>query len=169
MKKCIEPKQMQNQIKGTPCIFSVLPMYLSTWPFPRGLLTFYRMCSGNPSRDCVRKHDIKVSEKNYWIKKRFLSFNILCRPLESITGTSADYVIHFLCPKLLSLENPLESIWDLKSSVEIWKFNLNLIFSSPLKIYFKHGPFGMVPCLSFDNIEWHHSSEFMFEKEIQMG
>ena len=22
------------------------------------------MCSGNPSRDCVRKHDIKVSKKN---------------------------------------------------------------------------------------------------------
>ena len=30
------------------------------------------------------------------------------------------------CPKLLSLENPFEFIWNLKSSFGIWKFNFNL-------------------------------------------
>ena len=34
----------------------------------------------------------------------------------------------FLCPKLLSLENPFEFIWNHKSSFEIWKLIFNLKF-----------------------------------------
>jgi hypothetical protein len=33
--------------------------------------------------------------------------------------------VPILFPKLLSLENPFECIWNLKSSFEIWKFNWN--------------------------------------------
>ena len=37
-----------------------------------------------------------------------------------------DFFMPYWCWKLLYLENPFEFIWNLKSSFEIWKLNLNL-------------------------------------------
>jgi hypothetical protein len=42
-------------------------------------------------------------------------------------------IIFLLCRKLLSLENPFEFIWNLKSSFEIWKFDLNLLKFYPVR------------------------------------
>ena len=84
--------------------------------------------------------------------------------------------ISFSCPKLLSLENPSEFIWILKSGFEIWKIESKpeKVLSS-LKIYFKHGLCGVVPCaciqvyhvIMFNTHTWHHSAGSMFEKKFQ--
>ena len=53
-----------------------------------------------------------------------------------------------LCLKLLCFKNPFEFIWNLKTSFEIWKFDINLKKKiSFLKIHFKCGPSRVVQCV----------------------
>ena len=79
----------------------------------------------------------------------------------------------YLCPKLLSLENPFEFIWNLKYSFKTLKFDLNL-----KKVCLVcHGPLGVVQCaciqpyhmINLNTRTWHHSSGFMFEINFQTG
>ena len=84
------------------------------------------------------------------------------------------------CPKMLDCQKlsglmmktsmSLKSIWIyLISHIKFW--NLKSWFRSEknffcLKIYFKYGPFGVVPCVCMINLNtctWHHSAESLFE------
>ena len=104
-----------------------------------------------------------------YFKPRFLNLNVKPQTYQPQTFQPD------LCPKLLSLENPFEFIWnlkssfeiwklnlmpktsmpwksisilDLKSSFDIWKYNLNLKKKNiPSENYFKHGPCRMVQCV----------------------
>ena len=70
-----------------------------------------------------------------------------------------------LCPKL---ENPFEFIWNLKSSFEIRKCNLNLIISYPIwKLISIMDPEELCHVIRLNTLTWHHSVRSMFEINVQ--
>ena len=76
-----------------------------------------------------------------------LSFEILFVALE--------WNWEWLCWKLLSLENPFEFIWNLKSKFELWKLNSNLkIFYPVWKFISNMDPAEWYPVRVFKFITW---------------
>jgi hypothetical protein len=76
------------------------------------------------------------TERDGWIAKLDLQFGPVGLSSQESKGKfvqfSQSILLFILCPKLLSLENPFEFIWNLNSSFEIWKLNLNLKKCYPL-------------------------------------
>ena len=76
-----------------------------------------------------------------------------------------------LFPKLLCLGNLFESIWNLLSSFEIWKFNLNLKILYPVSKFISNvdtAEWCKVCIQTYHMIKlntstWHYSAESMFE------
>ena len=93
-----------------------------------------------------------------------MRFETFCKHTKGYKNTNRNLnTTTYWCPKLLSLENLFEFIWNLNSSFKILKFNLDLKKKiSCLKIYLKQGPCGVVQCvfvyltLSCDKLEYTH-------------
>ena len=145
----------------------MLQNILSTLPF----LYYCMLILSTPFSDkIIRQNDLSVA-RWFAAQKTIIDFRVpfLLNGLKKITIDETFYIC---------LENPFEFIWNLKSSFEIWKFGLDLkFFLFRLKIYFKHGPREVVPCvcikpchmINLNSCTWHHSAESTFEINFQRG